>query len=60
MAVEIRYLDPASEEAKALIEEMEKHIAESEARIAAAGYTSCEGFYFDENGEPKSIDPEVD
>jgi hypothetical protein len=60
LAVEIRYLDPASEEAKALSEEIEKHIAETKARIAASGYTSFEGVYFDEDGEPKSINPEFD
>lgn len=60
MTVEITYIDPNSEEGRLMVEEMEKHIAESKARIAKAGYTSCEGFYFDEDGEPKSIDPEVD
>lgn len=60
MNIEIIEVDPNSEEGKKMSEEMDNHIDEIKIRIATAGYKSYEGFYFDEEGEPKSIDPETD
>jgi hypothetical protein len=60
MTIEIIKLDPNSVEGKKLSQDMENEIKNIKASIAAAGYTSCEGVYFDEDGEPKSINPETD
>jgi hypothetical protein len=37
-----------------------EEIRQAKERMASLGYKSCEGFYFDENGVPHSIDPDVD
>lgn len=60
MSIAIIEVDPNSEEGRKLSQEMDNEIEKIKTRIAAAGFTSCEGVYFDEDGEPKSIDPEND
>ncbi len=49
------HLDPESPEAKAMIADLDRRIAERKALLAKFGYTSTEGFSIDADGKPCSI-----